>query len=293
MTVSNLSLLKSTIKNIRSESINISMKGYTIHKKLNPVTAEEIKLYAAATGDSNPIFQSSIPPAPPFFVSRLIWDPIKEIISHNDLKLNFFKMVHCSQSVSWAKPIMAGDQLNLEMIIKDIIKVSSGEILELSGRVFDNNGDIAAEAVTGLMIRNLGKKDKSFSKTKKSIPDDKNILFELLLKTWKGQNLQYADISGDRSFTHTNNFLARLSGLPGTIMHGICVMSMACSALSNKIIDGDYNRLKQMNTRFSSWAVPGETLTLKAFASKNDQIKFSIFNPKGIQVQSMGTLSYK
>lgn len=293
MAVKTGSLLFATLKNIHSSALNRKLIGYTIEKQLTPVTPDHIRRYAEATRDMNPSFFTERPVAPPFFLSSLIWDHIKEILIHPELHLNFFRLVHAEQEVRWHSPIRAGDTLGARITIRDIIETRAGEMLKISGAVFRQDGSMAAEATAGLMIR---KKHGPGGPSAAHAPEGENFTREtarLILQTEKGQNIEYAGASGDTSFIHTSDFMARVTGLPGAIMHGICLLSMASSAHTAHFLDNDITRLTGAFARFSRPAMPGETLSMICMEGPPGQTPFTVVNQSGKTILSRGIITYK
>lgn len=289
MSTSYSSLLTATIKNMGKTALNRSDLGYTIERTIGEILPKHIADYARATDDMNPAYFSQLPQAPPFFLSRLIWGYIKELILKKDLDLNFFHMVHARQRVSWFKPIHAGDRLTAVMSIQDMEKTRAGELLSLAGTIFDASGDRAAEATVGLMIKGP-KKTSSGEGTE--TPAALEEIARLELPTRKGQNMEYARASLDTSFIHTSGLLARLTGLPGPIMHGICVMAMACAAFSREFMGSDNSRITGMGTRFSRPALPGEKLTMICYKGNPGEVPYAIINERGRTVHKNGFITH-
>lgn len=291
MMVKTPGLIFATLKNIRATALNREMIGFSIERTLGPVTPGHIRRYAQATRDPNPAYCGVDPIAPPFFLSCLIWDHMKEIYVHPDLHVNFFRLMHAEQRVSWHSPIHAGDILTARIMIKDIEDTRAGQLLKISGSVITQDGSIAAEATAGLMIKN----PSSAKKTEAHPAAERHLreMARLEIRTEIGQNLDYARASGDRSFIHISNRLARLAGLPGAVMHGICLLSMACSAYTGRFLDGDSTSLTGAYTRFSYPALPGETLSMICFEGPPGETPFTLVNRSGRTVLSRGIITYK
>ncbi|HOO72519.1 MAG TPA: MaoC family dehydratase N-terminal domain-containing protein [Spirochaetota bacterium] len=286
---SHYSVLTATLKNMRSTGLNREAIGLSIERKLDDITPEAISLYAQATNDENPAYRSEPALVPPFFVSRLIWNHVKELILNRNLNLNFFKMVHAEQEVSWFKPIYAGDRLFARMEIKDIKDTKAGEMLYISGSLFNQEGHKAAEATTGVMIKNNTNKGKNTPRSEEPPLREKA---RIELYTRKGQNLEYAKASTDTSFIHTSDFLARLTGLPRAIMHGICLMAMTCSAFTREFLDSDNLLLTSAKTRFHRPALPGERLILVCHEGKPGVTPFTVISEQGTTVLKNGIITH-
>ena len=80
MNLSTLKLFASMLKNIRSESLNRDMIGFTLVEDIKPVACEDILAFAGATNDANPIYAWPDPPLPPLFISKLIMPPDSYVV---------------------------------------------------------------------------------------------------------------------------------------------------------------------------------------------------------------------
>jgi len=110
----------------------------------------------------------------------------------------------------------------------------------------------------------------------------------------EGQQLKYAAVSGDNNFIHTNNFLARMAGLPRTIMHGACLLAMYCTALTRKAAGKDNRRLKSIGGRFTRPVMPGQSLTLTGYETTDPgALAFDVANSAGKTVFADGMFVFR
>jgi acyl dehydratase len=280
MPTSTMQLFLSMIRNARSSEMNRAMIGYTVERKFPPVTREAIAEFARATCDDHPDYGSAQATAPPFFVGGLIIPLVKDIWAHPSLKLNLLKTVQSSQSVTWLSLIREGDEVSIRSRIQDIYTTPRGEILQMSGTALVD-GRVVVEGNIGFLV-----KSKNGSRTRRS-PEEKPgpEVFRLLLPTVEGQQLRYARASGDNNFIHTSPFLARMAGLPRTIMQGACALAMICTALTKHLVENDITRPASIAGRFGKSVFPGETLTIIGYRAENEKtVPFSVFNAKGKSV---------
>jgi acyl dehydratase len=59
--------------------------------------------------------------------------------------------------------------------------------------------------------------------------------------------------------------VARMAGLPGIIVHGLCTMAFTSKVMIDNLCDGDPTRLKRLRVRFSRPVRPGETITTRVW----------------------------
>ncbi|KAL3462080.1 acyl transferase domain-containing protein [Aspergillus heterothallicus] len=76
-------------------------------------------------------------------------------------------------------------------------------------------------------------------------------------------NHDYAQLSKDFNPIHTSPIFASLAGLPGTICHGMCTSAVAEKVLEHILLEGDRDRLRRFEARFTDMVMPGEELTLQ------------------------------
>jgi len=286
--IENIKLLFIIIKNIRSKQMNRTMIGHSINENLKPVTIKDIMHFAEATNDKNSEYYKKTGMAPPYFLSKLIMPPLKKILMHKDLRLNFLRLVHSGQDITWHREIHTADQLTAELIIIDINDIAAGELLAISVNVKADNSNVV-EGIINITIR--GRKKNTNKKPLKE--KKKKEKLRVIIATKDGQQVKYAKISGDNNFIHTSNIIAKLAGLPRTIMHGACVMAMTCNALMY-LIKNDVKRLKSMSVQFGYPAIPGEKLEVIGYDGKNKkEISFSVVNTKGKKVLKNGVFKFK
>jgi len=285
MSLENVKMLMSVIRTSRAKKINRDMIGYTIEDELGPLNGDEMLRYAEATKDPNPLYSGPDPIAPPFFISKLIWKYFREIITRKDLGLNILKIVHGQQIIKWHGPLRPGDIVRLTAKISDVRDTPAGELVEISG-IVSSGGKPAVEAIAGFVVRS----GKSGNKTPKQPgPADPSCVMDI--NTDRGQNIIYAAASEDNNFIHTSNFFAKMSGLPGVILHGICTLAMTTSALAAKFAGGDVTKLRELEVRFSNPVLPGETLTVRCYETgKAEKIEFDVINGKGKTVLKNGSI---
>ena len=213
----NSELFFSMLKNIHSYRMNRDMIGHTIKRDLT-LSREDVDAYVEATNDNPERYEKSDCPLPGFFTSKFLYPLYHYFLTHPDLHVNLLKMVHGEQEAVFHKPLTIGSGIDTEMFIKDIEDSPAGECLIIGTRGY-SLGAIAQEGTSTFIVRkgSAGKK----AGTHDIMGDKPAELFRTSFKTEKGQQMKYARVSGDRNFMHTSPFLAKLSGLPGVIMHGM------------------------------------------------------------------------
>ena len=298
MIFNNAPIFKAMAMNLNSRGLNRDMIGYTISKSFGPSDFDEIKEYADATGDDFSKYSSEKDPAPPFFFSRKLYPMFREVITHKDLKLDILRMVHGMQGLRIKGFLSKNDPLSVEMSIADIIDTPAGEMLLITTKA-NSNGRELVEADTGFIVRRkkkTGSSEEGGEVIDKKSSSDRSEEVRLIIKTVKGQQKKYAQVSRDTNPIHTSEFFARLAGLPGTILHGVCVIAMCANSLIDLIGDRNPSLMDSVSARFSFPVIPGDTLTLigkKYAASDGVTVDFDVFNSRGRAVVRKGGFHIK
>jgi acyl dehydratase len=75
------------------------------------------------------------------------------------------------------------------------------------------------------------------------------------------QTFRYRDASGDAMPIHVDEVLAREVGLPGVIVHGMCLLALCGQAVVEGVAGGAPDRIRRLAARFWKPVVPGSDLT--------------------------------
>lgn len=278
-------LFTALTKNISSATMNRDLIGFELEATTQPVLVQEVIDFAIATNEDSSVYEEK-KITPPLFISKLIFPLLKKVTCHKSLRMNILRMVHAEQQIIWRKPIRVHDQLSLKVKIKDIHDTPVGEMIEIAANGYREQ-ELVFESTSGLIVRSMSQPAQKKSEAEAELHQ----AFRIEIATNEGQQLHYARASGDHNFIHTNNFLARLAGLPRTIMHGACVLAMSCSAIIKQVFDNDLQRLSSVRGRFGKPAIPGEKLILIGYeAALPEEIPFAVFNESGQAVFKNGLL---
>ena len=112
-------------------------------------------------------------------------------------------------------------------------------------------------------------------------------LFSVAQTIDRDQTFRYAEASGDPNPIHVDENIAKMAGLPGIIVHGLCTMAFTSKVAIDRLCAGDPTRLKRLRVRFSRPVLPGQTITTKVWAdNKSDRdgrkvFAYETFNPDG------------
>ena len=284
-------LFTAVIRNRSSFKMNRELIGYSKSRVLSPFRRADIIRYANAIKDDNPCYRTENPFLPPFYISRLAYTSFIEAMTQPGLGMNFLRSVHAYQSMTWTRQIQAHEKCMIRGNIRAISDTPAGELIEIVGEVLCGD-EVISESKTGFIIR--AKNPAPAEKSDRVKLPEQTPVFSLDIQTDEGQQLKYAKASGDSNFIHTSNLLARRAGLKRTIIQGVCVLSMACTALTRQLLNGDNTQLSGISCRFASPAYPGEKLKLVAYESVvPGQVPFTVYDPEGNIVLKKGLFTFR
>jgi acyl dehydratase len=102
------------------------------------------------------------------------------------------------------------------------------------------------------------------------------------------QTYRYAQASGDHNPIHIDENTAKMAGLPGIIVHGLCTLAFASKVMIDHLCDRDPCKLKRLRARFSRPVFPGQTITTAVWP-RPDRGDLKVYayetvNPEGKEV---------
>jgi acyl dehydratase len=92
---------------------------------------------------------------------------------------------------------------------------------------------------------------------------------------------RYATASGDHNAFHLDDEVARAAGLPGIIVHGLCLMAFAGRAVLAARELEDPAAIRRLAVRFSRPMTPGEALTTRVLRPEDGAVRFDATNGAG------------
>ncbi len=229
------------------------------------VEPESIRQFALATNEKNPRYLNTEPDAelipPPLYPVVFLPGIISQLVDDSEeMGLDIMMVVHAEQKLSWREVLRSGDEIHTSAKIINMEQRGVNNILDLQIHC-KREENLVVEMKYRLLVR--GKK-----KTRKERPADivqatkeGKLLARKTMVVTDDQGVRYAQASGDHNPIHTSDELAKSIGLPGVILHGLCTMAFASQVLVDELLDGDPNRLKSMDVRFSKPVLMDQILT--------------------------------
>ncbi|MFI5564730.1 MaoC/PaaZ C-terminal domain-containing protein [Amycolatopsis japonica] len=228
------------------------------------VTRERLIEYAKATNDPIPAHLAGDVASPVFAIVPVfesLMEPALEVVPVG----LFGRIVHGEQEFRFHRPIRPGDKLVSRARMTGYEGLPNGTRGTIHLECRTDDGDLVNEQYVTLFVRGfdtgetrgeLGpdhKFDKSLraqapvAKVNQHVDDD--------------QTYRYAPAAGDPMPIHLDEEVAKDSGLPGIIAHGLCTMAFTSWALLTEVAGSDVDRLKRFAVRFAKPVLPGQDLT--------------------------------
>jgi acyl dehydratase len=242
-------------------SINRDCLGKTYGPVELTVAAEQIQAYADATGDPLPVYHGGDAVAPPVFGIVPVWPAIQEALADPALGLDVGRIVHGQQRMRFHRLIRGGDDLTSSGRVASIEDRGENEILVLSFETRDCGGEPFTEQDVVCVSRGTAAGRGTLSPPEPTPPaapqrePDAARAVELPADI----TYRYASASGDDNRIHIDDEFARSVGLPGIIVQGMCLFSIALQTVVEEAAGGRPERLVSAAVRFRRPIRPAST----------------------------------
>ena len=269
--------------------LNKSCVGKEYPPIATEVTLDAIQKYARAYNDDNPAFFDANRPdgivAPPMFDVTVTWNALMTAVMDPNVQADLLRLVHGEQDMEFANPIRPGDIINASAKIVSIETKASGETMTVELTASNQNGQPVNRTLFSAFIRGGRNRDVERTSERLSEPARGEPDFTVPQTIDNDQTYRYAEASGDRNPIHVDTGIAKMAGLPGIIVHGLCTMAFTSKVAIDKVCKGDPTRLKRLRVRFSRPVLPGQTITTKVWTDSETPgrkiFAFETYNPAG------------
>lgn len=271
--------------------LNRALVGKEYSAPMFEITADTTQRYARACNDSNPRYFDAYAPggivAPPMFAAVVSWMPLLSAATDPELHADLLRLLHSAQDMEFLAPIRPGDTIAANATIASIEKAPGGETMSVRLAASNRRGEPVTRIVFTAFIR--GRREPRENRA--AVANDENRgepVFVAKQTIDADQTYRYAEASGDRNPIHTDENVARMAGLPGIVVHGLCTMAFAAKAMIDNPGGGDPTRLKRLTANFSRPVFPGDTIATRAWAMGEREgrhiFAYETSNPRGLAV---------
>ncbi|MFI7123571.1 MaoC/PaaZ C-terminal domain-containing protein [Amycolatopsis sp. NPDC049868] len=228
------------------------------------VTRERLIEYAKATNDPIPAHLAGDVASPVFAIVPVfesLMEPALEVVPVG----LFGRIVHGEQEFRFHRPIRPGDKLVSRARMTGYEGLPNGTRGTIHLECRTEDGDLVNEQYVTLFVRGfdtgetrgeLGPEHKFDEDLRSQAP-----VAKVNQHVDDDQTYRYAPAAGDPMPIHLDEEVAKDSGLPGIIAHGLCTMAFTSWALLTEVAGSDVDRLKRFAVRFAKPVLPGQDLT--------------------------------
>jgi acyl dehydratase len=246
--------------------LNRSLVGKTYPLLTTEVTLEALQKYARAYNDDNPAyFEPTVGGgivAPPMFNAVVTWLPLITAISDPELHVDLMRLLHRSQDMQFLAPVRPEDRISASARISSIEGGAAGETITIGLDASNQQGQIVSRTSFTSLIRGRRERDTAaHARSPSSATPAREPLLAISQSIDQDQALRYANASGDRNPIHLDDAVARMAGLPGIILHGLCTMAFTSKVIIDHLCSGNPARLRRLAVSFSRPVFPGDTIT--------------------------------
>jgi acyl dehydratase len=275
----------------------MGMNRALIHKKYSggdpfAVTADAGTDYADATNARIARYRGADALTPPMYGVAFTFAALGAPLFDPDIQVDMMRLVHGEQDMRFLAPVRAGDIITAESVIADIVEKTSGEVIDIAITAKNQRGETVLEAKSGLFIRGARKRDNADAE--RAAKDAEEAAWTSAPVAWTrtekvadDQSKRYAEVSGDRNPIHVDEEVAKMAGLPGIILHGLCTMAFVHNACVEEA-GGDPMRIKRLAVRFNRPVLMGDVLTIEAHGPKAGPWSLRVTNQEGVVVLKNG-----
>lgn len=266
-------------------------KSYEQHEPIE-VSAAAARAYADATDAHIAAYDGAEVVAPPMFGVAFSFGALTAPILDGDLGADLMRLVHGEQDMRFLRAVRAGDVIRSTSRIDRIEEKSSGELLVVGIDSVNQRDEPVLRVESGLFIRAQRRRDKSSDAGKERAEADDGFaamprLFDARQKVAPDQSLRYAEASGDRNPIHVDDDVAKMAGLPGVILHGLCTMAFVHNALVRHT-GGDPARVARLAVRFSKPVLMNDELTIDVRGAQPGPLAVEVVTHRGDRVLQNG-----
>jgi acyl dehydratase len=208
------------------------------------------------------------------------------------VQISLSQVVHGSQSVTVHGPIPTLGSATQSTTLTDVWDKGKAALIWQEGVATSDSGEELWTTRSSIFVRGEGGwgGDRGPAGGANAAPE-RDPDHQVTVQTRTDQALLYR-LSGDRNPLHSDPSFAAMGGFDRPILHGLCTYGFTGRALLHELCGSDPARFTGMDARFSSPVMPGESLTVKAWADGNGAAIFQTCGLDGRVVIDNGRLTF-
>ena len=248
------------------------------------VSKDALSAYAMATDETAPLaLEGRI--ATPVFSIVPVWDVLQEAARAVAPEEARPRVVHGDQDIRISTPIQAGMTVRSRATAVGVHVKESGTTVVLKTESRDADDRLLNEQYVTEFYRGItGGTGGGEEAPEHRMPDELAGVEPIASPTFpttEDQTRRYAEASGDHNAFHLDDEVARAAGLPGIIVHGLCLMAFAGRAVLDSQEIDDPAAVRRLAVRFSRPMAPGDALTTRVRPPRDGTIRFDATDGAG------------
>ncbi|MSQ46789.1 MAG: dehydratase [Deltaproteobacteria bacterium] len=261
------------------------------------VTAEAVLNYTRAYNDENPWFVDTSRAggimAPPMFGVVTGWLSIMMVMTDTELGVDVLRLLHSEQDMYFVRPLVPGDIITSVASIVTMTDEPAGESLTVEVQCTNQRGESVQRMLFTALIRGRSARARKRTPVAEAAPMGEP-LWRVRQTIDTDQTFRYASASGDHNPIHVDENVAKMAGLPGIVVHGLCTMAFTSKVMIDQLCAGDPRKLRRLRARFSRPVFPGQEITTAVWpvsdhGGANSYI-YETYNPEGKDVIREGVV---
>jgi acyl dehydratase len=258
--------------------------GSWTEERLTPATEEAISAYARATDDQGALALGGRI-APPVFAIVPVWDVLQQAARGMAPEEARKQVVHGDQDILISAPIEAGMELHARAAAVGVHPKESGTTVVLKTETRDGDGRLlneqyVVEFYRGIVGEDGGGEPAPSHRMPKELGESDPVA-ELTYPLAHDITGRYAEASGDHNEIHLDDDFAKAAGLPGIIVHGLCMMAFAGRAVLSSQGERSPADVRRLAVRFSRPVRPGDRLTTRVWKGDDGAVRFETLDGSG------------
>jgi acyl dehydratase len=249
--------------------------GHWTPERTMSVDEEAIGAYARATDEEAPdVFAGRI--APPVFAIVPVWEVLQEAARSVAPEEARPRVVHGDQDIVISIPIESGLTLRSRAAAVGVHVKESGTTVVLKTETHDGDDRLLNEQYVTEFYRGItggtggGEEAPDHRMPAEVVEAEPEAI--LTYPVAEDITRAYAEASGDHNAFHLDDEVARAAGLPGIIVHGLCLMAFAGRAVLESQGHRGPEAVRRLAVRFSRPMTPGDELTTRVHRLDRDGV---------------------
>jgi acyl dehydratase len=252
------------------------------------VERDRISAYSAATNETAAAFVNG-DQAPPVFAVVPVWETIHEATREVVPEEARPRVVHGEQDMFLHAPLLPGMEIVSHAAVVGVHPKSSGTTVVVKTDTRDSSGTLVNEQYVTEFYRGVvAEEGRGETAPDHRLPEsvvESKPTATVEQRLDEDQTFRYAEASGDHFEIHLDEAAAQKVGLPGIIVHGLCVTAFTGRAVLDASGGTDLRRLA---VRFARPVRPGETVTTRIWQIEPAVFCFETTNGEGEVVMKDG-----